>query len=31
MEDVSTAELEKIKNIYEVKIKPKNDMMYQDI
>ena len=31
MEDVSTGLLEKIKNIWEVKIKPKNDMMYQDI
>ena len=31
MEDVSTRVLEKMKNIYEVKIKPKNDMMYQDI
>ena len=31
MEDGSTAVLEKIKNISEVKIKPKNDMMYQDI
>ena len=31
MEDVSTGVLEKIKNIYEVKIKPKNDMMYHDI
>ena len=31
MEDVSTWVLEKIKNIYEVKIKPKNYMMYQDI
>ena len=31
MEDVSTGVLEKIKNIQEVKIKPKNDMMYQDI
>ena len=31
MEAVSTGVLEKIKNIYEVKIKPKNDMMYQDI
>ena len=30
MEDVSTGVFEKIKNIYEVKIKPKNDM-YQDI
>ena len=31
MEDVSTGVLETIKNIYEVKIKPKNDMQYQDI
>ena len=31
MEDVSTEVLERIKNIKEVKIKPKNDMMYQDI
>ena len=31
MEAVSTGVLEKIKNIYEVKIKPKNDMMYEDI
>ena len=31
MEDVSTGVLEKIKNIQEVKIKPKNDVMYQDI
>ena len=31
MEDVSTGALEKIKNIQEVMIKPKNDMMYQDI
>ena len=31
MEDVSTGVLEKIKKIWEVKIKPKNDMMYQDI
>ena len=31
MEDVSTGVLEKIKNIQEVKIKPKNDMMYQNI
>ena len=31
MEDVSTGVLEKIKNIWEVKVKPKNDMMYQDI
>ena len=31
MEDVSTRVLEKIKNISKVKIKPKNDMMYQDI
>ena len=31
MECVSTGVLEKIKNILEVKIKPKNDMMYQDI
>ena len=31
MEDVSTGVLEKIKNIFEVQIKPKNDMMYQDI
>ena len=32
MENVRTGVLEKIKNtIYEVKIKPKNDMMYQDI
>ena len=31
MEDVSTGVLEKIKNIQEVKIKPKNDMMYKDI
>ena len=31
MEDVSTGVLEKIKNIQEVKIKPQNDMMYQDI
>ena len=31
MEDVSTGVLEKIKNISEIKIKPKNDMMYQDI
>ena len=31
MEDVSTGVLEKIKNIPEVKIKPKNDMIYQDI
>ena len=31
MEDVSTGVFEKIKNIYEVKIKLKNDMMYQDI
>ena len=31
MEDVSIGVLEKIKNIYEGKIKPKYDMMYQDI
>ena len=32
MENVSAEVLEKIKNIIqEVKIKPKNDMMYQDI
>ena len=31
MEDVSTGVLEKIKTIQEVKIKLKNDMMYQDI
>ena len=31
MEDVSTGVLEKLKNFSEVKIKPKNDMMYQDI
>ena len=31
MEDVSTGVLEKINNIEEVKIKSKNDMMYQDI
>ena len=31
MEDVSTGVLEQIKNIWEVKIKPNNDMMYQDI
>ena len=31
MEDVRTEVLEKIKNIQEVKIKTKNDMMYQDI
>ena len=31
MEDISTGVLEIIKNIKEVKIKPKNDMMYQDI
>ena len=33
MENFSTGVLEKIKenNIQEVKIKPKNDMMYQDI
>ena len=31
MEDVSTGVLEKIKNIQEVKTKPKIDMMYQDI
>ena len=31
LEDISTGALEKIKNIYEVKIKPKNYMMYQDI
>ena len=32
METVSTGVLEKIKNIIqEVKIKPKDDMMYQDI
>ena len=31
MEDVNTGVLEKKKNIEEVKIKPKNDMMYQDI
>ena len=32
MENVSTGVLEKIKKIIqEVKIKPKNDMMYQDI
>ena len=31
MEDVSTRVLEKIKNIQEVKIEPKNDMMYHDI
>ena len=31
MEDVSTGLLEKIKNIQEVKIKQKHDMMYQDI
>ena len=32
MENVSTRVLEKIKNnILEVKIKPKNDMMYQNI
>ena len=31
MEDISTGVLEKIKNIKEVKIKPKNDMMYQYI
>ena len=31
MEDVSTGVHEKIQNIKEVKIKPKNDMMYQDI
>ena len=29
--NVSTGVREKIKNIQEVKIKPKNDMMYQDI
>ena len=31
MEDISTRVHEKINNIQEVKIKPKNDMMYQDI
>ena len=31
MEDVSTGVLEKIKNILEVKIKQKNDMLYQDM
>ena len=31
MEDVSTGVLKNIENIYEVKINPKNDMMYQDI
>ena len=31
MEDVSTGVLEEIKNIQEVKIKPKTDMMYQCI
>ena len=31
MEDVSTGVLEKIKNISEIKIKPQNDLMYQDI
>ena len=31
MEDVSAWILEKIKNILEVKIKPKKIMMYQDI
>ena len=31
MEDVSTGVLEQIKNIKEVKIKPKTDMMHQDI
>ena len=31
LEDVSTGVLAKIKNIEEVKIQPKNDMMYQDI
>ena len=31
MEDVNTGVLAKIKNILEVKLKPKNDMMYQDI
>ena len=31
MEDVSTGVLEKMNNILEVKIKPKNDMMYQNI
>ena len=30
-EDVSTGVLEKIRNILKVKIKSKNDMMYQDI
>ena len=30
LEDVGTGVLEKVKNIYAVKIKPKNDMMYQD-
>ena len=31
MEYVSTGILEEIKNISELKIKPKNDMMYQNI
>ena len=31
MEDVNTRVLEKINNVLEVKIKPKIDMMYQDI
>ena len=31
MEAVSAGVLEKIKNIQEVNIKPKNDVMYQDI
>ena len=31
MEDASTGVLEKIKNIQDVKIKPKNDMMNNDI
>ena len=31
MEDVNAEVLAKIKNIQEVKIKPKNNMMYQDI
>ena len=31
MENVSTGVLEKIKNIIQVKIKPKNGVMYQDI
>ena len=30
MEDVSRGIPEKIKDIYEVKIKPENDMIYQD-